>query len=81
MLGLKEVANKNIMKKEEEDRKIETKKNIEKMFVDFINENLDEIHEFFPTTKFYGTTFRGSQRGSLSNSKWDIYSIERTSGQ
>ena len=36
MLGLKEVANKNIMKKEEEDKKIETKKNIEKMFVDFI---------------------------------------------
>ena len=40
MLGLKEVANKNIMRKEEEDRKIEAKKNIEKMFVDFINENI-----------------------------------------
>ena len=36
MLGLKEVANKNIMRKEEEDRKIEAKKNIEKMFVDFL---------------------------------------------
>ena len=80
MLGLKEVANKNIIKKEEEDRKIETKKNIEKMFVNFINENLNEIHEFFPTTKFYGTTFRVTQRDSLSYSNWDNYSIEMTSG-
>ena len=80
MLGLKEVANKNIMRKEEEDRKIETKKNIEKMFVDFINANLNEIHEFFPTTKFYGTTFRVTQRDSLSYSNWDNYSIEMTRG-
>ena len=78
MLGLREVANKNVMRKEEEDIKIDARRKIDRMFIDFINENLDEIHEFFPTTKLYGTSFKATQRDSLRFSDWDNYSIEFT---
>ena len=78
MLGLREVANKNIMRKEEEDTRIDTRRKIDRMFIDFINENLDEIHEFFPTTKLYGTSFKVTQRDSLRFSDLDNYSIEFT---
>ena len=78
MLGLREVANRNITKKEEEDNRINARRNIDRMFINFINENLDEIHEFFPTTKLYGTSFKATQRDSLRFSDWDNYSIEFT---
>ena len=78
MLGLREVANRNITKKEEEDNRINARRNIDRMFIDFINDNLDEIHEFFPTTKLYGTSFKATQRDSLRFSDWDNYSIEFT---
>lgn len=78
MLGLKEVANKNVMRKEEEDKRIDARRKIDRMFIDFINDNLDEIHEFFPTTKLYGTSFKATQRDSLRVSDWDNYSIEFT---
>ena len=78
MLGLREVANRNITKKEEEDNRINARRNIDRMFINFINENLDEIHEFFPTTKLYGTSFKATQRESLRFSDWDNYSIEFT---
>ena len=78
MLGLKEVANKNIMRKEEENTRINARRKIDRMFIDFINDNLDEIHEFFPTTKLYGTSFKATQRNSLRDNDWDNYSIEFT---
>ena len=78
MLGLKEVANKNMMRKEDEDKRIDTRRKIDRMFIHFINDNLDEIHEFFPTTKLYGTSFKAIQRDSLRFSNWDNYSIEFT---
>ena len=78
MLGLREVANKNVIRKEEEDKRINARRKIDRMFIDFINDNLDEIHEFFPTTKLYGTSFKATQRDSLRFSDWDNYSIEFT---
>ena len=78
MLGLREVANNNVIRKEEEDNRINARRNIDRMFINFINENLDEIHEFFPTTKLYGTSFKATQRDSLRFSDWDNYSIEFT---
>ena len=78
MLGLKEVANKNIMKKEEEDKRINARRKIDRMFINFINDNLDEIHEFFPTTKLYGTSFKATQKNHLKYDDWDNYLIEMT---
>ena len=78
MLGLREVANKNVIRKEEEDKRINARRKIDRMFIDFINDNLDEIHEFFPITKLYGTSFKATQRNSLRDNDWDNYSIEFT---
>ena len=78
MLGLKEVANKNVMRKEEEHEKIDARRNIERLFNNFINENLDEIHEFFPTTKLYGTSLKVTQKDHLKYDDWDNYLIEMT---
>ncbi len=78
MLGLKEVANKNVIRKEKEHEKINARRNIERMFNNFINENLDEIHEFFPTTKLYGTSFKATQKDRLKYDDFDNYSIEMT---
>ncbi len=78
MLGLREVANKNVIRKEEEDKRINARRKIDRMFINFINDNLDEIHEFFPTTKLYGTSFKATQRNSLRDNDWDNYSIEFT---
>ena len=78
MLGLREVANKNVIRKEEEHSKIDARRNIERMFNNFINENLDEIHEFFPTTKLYGTSFKATQKDHLKYDDWDNYLIEMT---
>ena len=84
MLGLKEVANKNMMRKEEENKRIDARKKIDRMFVDFINENLDEIHEFFPTTKLYdasflyGASFKATQKDHFKYDDFDTYLIEMT---
>ena len=78
MLGLREVANKNVIRKEEEDNRINARRKIDRMFIDFINDNLDEIHEFFPTTKLYGTSFKVTQKDRLKYDDWDNYSIEFT---
>ena len=78
MLGLREVANKNVMRKEEEDKRVNARRKIDRMFINFINDNLDEIHEFFPTTKLYGTSFKATKKDRLKYDDFDNYSIEMT---
>ena len=75
MLGLKEVAQKEIEKEKEVNQRIITRENIRKMFEEFVENNLDEIHEYFPTTKFFGNTFKATQKDSLYYSSDDNYSI------
>ena len=75
MLGLEEVAQKEIEKEKEANQRIIARKNIRKMFEEFVENNLDEIHEYFPVTKFFGNTFKATQKDSLYYSSDDNYSI------
>ena len=75
MLGLKEVAQKKIEKEKVAIQRIADRENIRKMFAEFIKDNLDEIHEFFPVTKFFGDTFKVTQKDSLYYSSNYNYSI------
>ena len=75
MLGLKEVAQKEIEKEKEANKRITDRENIRKMFVEFVKDNLDEINEYFPVTKFFGNTFKVTQKDSLHYSYDYNYSI------
>ena len=76
MLGLKEVVQRKVEKKNEIDREIVRKQEIVQMFDDFINDNLKEIQQYFPVTKLSKNTFRVTQREDFLYSSMDNYSIE-----
>ena len=76
MLGLKEVVQRKVEKKNEIDREIARKQEIVQMFDDFINDNLEEIQQYFPVNKLSKNTFRVTQRENFLCSSMDNYSIE-----